>query len=189
MPLFARPLPTAAIPAPARYRRPVSSRLLVACALVCAFLISAVLSAAPAGAASKAVWATVNVCDTKRAPDTIGLRASMPGMDRKGATMRMRFQVQYRNADDAWVAGKGLDTGFLSIGSARVKSREAGHSFRVKPPSKGGSYLMRGSVSFEWRSKGGKLLSSKQRITEAGHKSTAGADPAGYSAATCTIKG
>lgn len=161
------------------------SRLLVLCAVLFACLITASSSFA----ASKAVWATVNVCDTTNAPDTIGLRAAMPGTTHKGATMRMRFQVQYRNADGLWVAGKGLDTGFLSIGSARVKSREAGHSFRVKAPAKGGSYLMRGLVSFEWRSKGGTLLSSKQRITEAGHKSTAGADPAGYSAATCTIKG
>ena len=137
------PRPAAANPVPARYLRPVLSRL----ALVCAVLASLMVAAAPAGAAAAPIWATVNVCDTKKAPDTIGLRASMPGIARKGAKMRMRFQVQYRNADNVWVPGTGLDTGFLSIGSANVKSREAGHSFRVKAPAKGGSYLMRGLVT------------------------------------------
>lgn len=179
------PLPGAAHPVPARYLRPMLCRL----ALVGAVLASLMVAAAPAGAASTAVWATVNVCDTRKAPDTIGLRASMPGIARKGATMRMRFQVQYRNADKLWVAGTGLDTGYLSIGSANVTSREAGHSFRVKPPAKGGSYLMRGLVTFQWRSQRGTLLTAKRRITSGGHKSTAGADPAGYSAATCTIRG
>jgi len=182
MPVFARPLPTAAIPAPARYRRAVSSRLLLVCALVCASLISA----APAGAANKDVWATVNVCDTKKAPNWIGLRASMPGIGQKGAKLLMRFQVQYRNGEGKWVLGKGLDTGFVAVGSA-TRARDAGHSFQIKG-TKGSSYTMRGLVSFEWRSKGGKLLSSKQRITEAGHKSTTGADPKNYSAAACLIK-
>jgi len=177
--------PAAAHPDPARYLRPVLSRL----ALVGVLLATLLLSASPAGAATSRIWATVNVCDTRKAPDTIGLRASMPGITRKGATMRMRFQVQYRNAAGRWVAGTGLDTGFLSIGSANVTSRQAGHSFRVKAPAKGGSYLMRGLVTFQWRTKRGTLLSAKKRLTTSGHKSTAGADPAGYSAATCVIKG
>ena len=41
------------------------------------------------------LWATINVCDTAKHPDTIGIRASMPGSGTKGERMYMRFQVQY----------------------------------------------------------------------------------------------
>jgi hypothetical protein len=47
-------------------------------------------------------------------------------------------------------------------------------------------YLMRGVVSFEWRDDGEVVRSARKR-TAAGHPATKGSDPAGYSAATCTI--
>jgi hypothetical protein len=169
------------------YRRRVSPRPVLLAVLAAALIAPA---AAPAAKAPR-TWATVNVCDTKAAPNTIGLRGSMPGMKRAGATLWMRFAVQYR-ADGKWIAAPGLTTTYLNIGSANVGSRgtrQAGHSFTVKPPAEGEApFVMRGLVSFQWKTKRGTVLRTERRTTTAGHTSTAGADPAGYSAATCTIR-
>ena len=45
---------------------------------------------------------------------------------------------------------------------------------------------MRGIVDYQWR-RGRVVLQTAERTTTAGHRSLAGADPAGYSAATCLI--
>ena len=42
-------------------------------------------------------------------------------------------------------------------------------------------------VSFEWRAKDGSVARRARKTTTAGHRSTAGADPAGFSAAECTV--
>src|SRR4051812_4344046 len=64
------------------------------------------LFATPAHAArynGKRLWATINVCDTARYPDTVGVRASMPGTGTPGEEMFMRFQVQYHSrVDHLW---------------------------------------------------------------------------------------
>ncbi|MBW3609353.1 MAG: hypothetical protein KY463_13595 [Actinobacteria bacterium] len=141
---------------------------------------------AAAGADTSRPWATVNVCDTRDHPDTIGIRASMPG-SRSGREERyMRFVVQYfSRADDRWhrVAAGG-DSGYLSIGDGR-KTHQFGRSFRIEP-KRGQSVLLRGRVFFQWRVKGEVVRRASAR-TRKGHRSNAGDDPRGYSASTCTI--
>ena len=131
-------------------------------------------------------WATVNVCDTAGAPDTIGIRASMPG-SRSGREERyMRFVVQYfSRADDRWhrVAAGG-DSGYLSIGKGR-RARQFGRSLRIEPLP-GQPVLLRGRVYFQWRLRGD-VVRSASALTRKGHRSSAGDDPAGYSASRCTI--
>ena len=46
--------------------------------------------------------------------------------------------------------------------------------------------MLRGVVRFRWR-RGDTLPRQAEVATEAGHRSSAGADPAGYSAATCAL--
>jgi hypothetical protein len=45
---------------------------------------------------------------------------------------------------------------------------------------------LRGVVRFRWR-KGDALPRSAEVATEGGHRSAAGSDPSGYSAATCAL--
>jgi hypothetical protein len=45
---------------------------------------------------------------------------------------------------------------------------------------------LRGVVTFQWR-RHGRVLYSTYRVTTADHISAAGADPSGYSAATCAM--
>jgi hypothetical protein len=141
----------------------------------------------PAGAAEgRGPWATVNVCDTSASPDTIGIRAAMPG-SRGGREERyMRFVVQYfSRADDRWYnVAAGGDSGYLSIGAGR-RTRQFGRSFRIEPPA-GRSVLLRGRVFFQWRVKG-EVVRRASALTRKGHRSNTGDDPEGYSASTCTI--
>src|SRR5436190_17983632 len=65
-------------------------------ALACLALVPATAGARTAD--QRALWATVNVCDTLRHPDVIGIRGSMPGVDNHRETMWMRFRVQYYDA-------------------------------------------------------------------------------------------
>ena len=154
--------------------------------LACAF---ALLFVAPAAALAISPWATVNVCDTASNPDTVGVRGSMPATLSGASELFMRFQVQYQRSDGSWrFLRSGGDSGFIDAGRARGRaSRQAGHSFTVSPPRAGNVYTFRGLVTFEWRAKDGTVLRRTRKRTTAGHRSTAGADPAGFSAAECTV--
>lgn len=160
--------------------------------------IALLLAAAPATAGArtadsifhnKRLWATVNVCDTVGHPDSIGIRGSMPGSGDKAESMFMRFQIQFFNQTDSlWHnLGAGADSGFVAIGSARFRTRQSGRTFTITPPRAGAApYLLRGVVTFEWRETG-EVVRRARKHTVAGHPNTAGADPASFTAATCSI--
>lgn len=135
---------------------------------------------------SKDLWATVNICDTDRHPDRIGIRGSMPGIGRR-AKLFMRFRVQYIDRRDGkWHnISENADTGWVKVGRTRRKVLEAGHTFKFLPPSDGGAHTLRGAVTFRWR-KRGRTVEKVREITEGGHRSTT-ADPPGFSAAICRI--
>ena len=159
-------------------------------------LVVAGALAGPAAAAapptlnvSPRLWATINVCDTRLHPDTIGIRASMPGSGKKAEKMYMRFQVQYfRASTQKWAPTDAtVDSGFQTVGSALFRRRESGWNFSITPPPEGQTYRLRGIVSFEWRV-GKKVVREAQKRTRSGHAGTFGADPKGASAAECVIK-
>jgi hypothetical protein len=160
-------------------------------------VIALLILLVPAGASArradsifhnKRLWATVNVCDTVGHPDSIGIRGSMPGSGDRAEVMFMRFQVQFFDADDAhWHSLAGADSGFVAVGSARYKTRQSGNTFTITPPPAGApAHLLRGVVTFEWR-QDGVVVRRARKSTTAAHPNTAGADPAGFTAATCSI--
>jgi hypothetical protein len=171
------------VPAP---RRSVAALLTVAA--LAGGLAAASDAAGPTVDRSPRLWATINVCDTSAHPDTIGIRASMPGSGKAGEKMYMRFRIQYfRITTQDWAAGDATaDSGFRSVGSARFQRRESGWNFSITPPPMGQSYRLRGVVTYEWR-KGDKVVRRATKRTRSGHKGTTGADPATFSAAECTI--
>ena len=145
-------------------------------------LIAFLPAPALASAGEPEPWATVNVCDTARQPDAVGIRASMPGAA-KGARLSMRFRVQYRTAAGDWADVAEADSGWRVVASRRAEA-ESGWSFNFARPAK--AVTLRGVVRFRWR-RGDSLPRQDEVVTEAGHRSSAGADPAGYSAATCVL--
>lgn len=157
--------------------------------IVLLVLLVAPVAIAHAAASSReapSVWATINVCDTAAAPNTVGIRASMPG-SRSGAEVRwMRFIVDYYSrADRRWYRLPGGASSFLRVGKGR-RTRQFGRSLRIEPTGDR-PVLLRGRVYFQWRTEGGDVLQRARARTRKGHRSNAGADPPGYSASTCRI--
>jgi hypothetical protein len=160
-------------------------KILPACLLL-ALTLPGVAAARKPIEKSKDLWATVNVCDSPAKDNQIGIRGSMPGW-KQPARKQMRFQVQYfSRADNLWHnITQGADSGWVSLGRTPRRTVEAGQNFAFEPPA-GQSLRLRGKVTFRWR-RGGETLRRVWELTEAGHTSTRGADPAGYSAAECVI--
>ena len=161
-------------------------------------IASALLAPASAQAAPRPadLWATVNICDTPRHPDQMGVRASMPGNGRR-QSMYMRFKAQfYDDQKKVWndVGGSAVSR-WIYAGSARFRDRQAGFTFAIKPPQNGGSFVLRGRVDFQWRERRRSKRTRKLHVvvvrraranTKAGFEA-AGADPPGFSAGLCQI--
>ena len=127
-------------------------------------------------------WATVNVCDTPRHPAEVGVRAAMPARPR-GAQRLVRFRLQWLDGD-RWRQVKGADSGWQRLGIARRRAvSPAGAS---SWPRRGGRSRSAASCASAGRSDR-RIVRRDREVTEPGHRSTAGADPAGYSAATCSM--
>jgi len=168
-----------------------ATRALLALGLAAAVALSAgpaTAETAPSIYASKLLWATVNVCDTKSHPDTVGIRGSMPGSGVAAEQMFMRFQLQFFDQKDKqWHnIGTSGDSGFVPVGSGKFKQRQSGRNFTVRPP-RTGAFILRGAVTFEWRLDGEVVRRARKRTTS-NHSPTAGADPSGFSAAKCEVR-
>lgn len=153
-------------------------------------VLAAPAVAGPRDRGADRLWATVNICvqGTDSEPGSFGIRASMPGMRRKGA-MYMRFRAQYLSRlDGKWhnPPAADADSGFIRVGSARDRSSQSGWTFRFRPGADGAPLVLRGAVDYEWRRKG-KVRRRARRLTEAGHVSDVGSRPKGFSAATCRL--
>ena len=157
--------------------------------LALAFILAlAVPATADAGKRTKHLWSTVNVCDTKRSPDTIGIRARMPGNGTR-QRMWMRFRTQfYSSRDYAWkYVATGGRSPWLEVGSALFLYKETGFSFSFDPPDPDESFVLRGVVEFQWRTKRGRVVRRTRKFTAPGHP-TRSSDPRGFSAARCRIE-
>jgi hypothetical protein len=147
-------------------------------------------------------WATVNICDTTRSPNALGVRTSVPG---NGSDERIwaRYTAQWwSSAAQEWktVGGSGV-TDWVFVGSADMSARQAGWTFRFVQPPSGSTYVMRGVVEYEWRDEVGSARRARrahraQRVgvvrertilTETGMQDVQGGDPAGTSKAMCLI--
>ena len=169
------------------------SRRAIAVALAVTACLAAPATSAHAakGAGRDATpWATVNVCDTAGYPDGIGIRGSMPGTGDRADELFLRVQVQYlRRSDNSWRAlGRGADSVFVDLGHGGAKVRQAGRTFTFSPPGAGRpAFVLRGLVTFEWR-RDGEVTRRVRKLTAGGHPDAVGADPEGFSAATCSIR-
>jgi len=134
---------------------------------------------------SPALWATIDVCDTKAHPGTIGIRGSMPGTGDRAESMFMQFRLEYLR-DRVWtnIPRHGASA-FVAVGSADARVRQAGVDFSFGAGA-GRHYLLRGVVTYQWRLRG-RVVATTLRSTTAGHPAGAGGDPPRYSASVCSI--
>jgi hypothetical protein len=136
---------------------------------------------------SRELWATVDMCNPKDRPHWIGIRGSMPSDGHPKDIMYMRLRLQYLDlAKKEWIdLSKGGDTALMKLGSGTLP-RQGGLSVELAPAAGKAAFMLRGYVIYQWRH-GTTVLQSAARVTTAGHTSLAGADPRGYSAATCKL--
>ena len=141
--------------------------------LVCAALLLAALTSAPAGAAAKEehsdLWATVNLCDTPAKPGAVGVRVSIPrekGAPRQWARVRLQW---FDGGDRAWrLVRSGGDAGWARIGIG-TRLVQGGTTFTFPPPKPGARIVLRGLVDVEWRD-GTKVVDHARLTTTAGHR-------------------
>ena len=167
-------------------------------------LAAAILSSAAAGAASgatapsrrtivravataersRALWATVNICSSRRDPDSLGIRGQMPTLGFP-ATLEMRIQVNYWSpAGKRFVAihsATAMKT--LALGQQAGGLQQDGAIF----PFSAHAGRLNATITFTW-TRAGKVLGRVARRTTAGHPTANYGSPPHYSAAQCTIK-
>jgi hypothetical protein len=130
---------------------------------------------------SRDLWATVNICDTKRYSGVIGIRGQMPSLGFR-ANLDMNVGVDY------WVRTKHKFVPVprvserVSLDSAQLGLRQGGVRFKF---GKHAGHL-RGSVTFEWRL-GRRIIGSVTRTTRGGHPGADFGDPLRFSASQCWI--
>lgn len=156
---------------------------------IAALLAAGALAHPPAHSlsSSRELWATIDVCNSAKEPDTVGIRGSMPSDGHEKDALYMRFQLEYMDPKSrTWsVPTRGADSGFIALGSARG-GRQGGTSFQLSVTKGQPGYTLRGLVTFQWR-RAGRVVHQATRSTSAGHTNVVRADPPGYSAAQCTI--
>jgi len=130
---------------------------------------------------SRYLWATVNVCNTKRHPDAIGIRAQMPALG-FATTLEMDFQVDQRSAQSASFRPVSGAKRAVSVGSVKRGLQQDGVTFQF--PANAGA--LRGTVKFEWKL-GHRVLGHSSRVTTRGHPSANFGDPPRFSASGCVI--
>ena len=127
------------------------------------------------------LWATVNVCNTRSHPNSIGIRAQIPSL---GFTSRMYvdIQVEYWSSQASAFEPVPRARALIALGRAARDVFQGGALFPFDPHAG----LLTGRVTFEWR-RGSKLLGRVTRPTTRGHPQADFGDPPRYSSSKCEI--
>jgi hypothetical protein len=135
---------------------------------------------------SSELWATIDVCNTAKQPDTVGVRGSMPGDGHARDELMMSFRLEYLNAVNQWVELEGAaSSAFIDVGDGAA-TRQGGTSFTLKPHAGKSTFKLRGVVLFKWMH-GKTIVETARKPTTALHEATEGAEPKGFSAAECSV--
>jgi hypothetical protein len=126
------------------------------------------------------LWTTINICNTKRHTDQIGVRGQMPAL---GFTSRLYMDVliEYWSETDKRFNPTNARKQ-IPIGRAAHAVHQSGAIFQFAPAAG----ILRGVVTFEWRL-AGKVIGRVVRKTGHGYSHVDFGDPPGYSAGICAI--
>jgi hypothetical protein len=131
---------------------------------------------------SRALWATVNICDTKKYPNTLGVRGQIPALGFK-ASLSMNIQVEFFDSSKQRFVPVPGATMAIPLGSATTGLQQAGATFSFKPHTG----LLSARVEFDW-SRAGNVIGRAFHDTTGGHADEDFGSPPHFSAATCRIK-
>lgn len=130
---------------------------------------------------SEQLWATINICNTRHHPNTVGIRGQMPALG-FSSSISISFSVDFWNPKTKRFKADPGAKRLIHLGSPSTGVHQQGVSFKFDPHA--GRF--RGSATFMWR-RSGKLLGQTDKVTTRGHRGADFGDPRGFSAATCTI--
>jgi hypothetical protein len=131
---------------------------------------------------SSSLWATINICDTRRYPNTVGIRGQMPTLGFT-SSLSMDVQVEFRSAANRRFRPISGVERTLRLGRAASALHQGGANFRFSPHA--GTFSA--TITFEWKL-AGKVLGRATRRTTVGHPQADFGDPAHFSAALCQIR-
>jgi hypothetical protein len=135
------------------------------------------------------LWATVNVCTSAPTPtnDMVGIRGQMPSLG-YAASLSMKISLAYWNTTDNMFepSQDPNATATISLGKGTNGIHQGGVNFPIVPPTSGATYLVRGSITFEWKI-GTKVVGKITRNTGHGYPNVNFSNPPGYSSGTCTL--
>jgi hypothetical protein len=131
---------------------------------------------------SPALWATVNICDTKQFPNTLGVRGQMPALG-FGASLSIDIQVEFFDKTQNRFRPVPSATMKIPLGHVANGLQQGGATFTFQQHTG----LLSANVEFTW-TRAGKVLAHTTRRATAGHKNADFGSPPHFSAARCTIK-
>jgi hypothetical protein len=133
---------------------------------------------------SRSLWATVNICDTGKYHNDIGVRGQMPTLG-FSSTLYMVVQVNFWSHKQRRFLPiqSNLATTRLSLGRTANGLEQDGAVF----PFSAHTGLLNATFTFIW-SRGGTVIGQTVRRTTAGHTDADHGSPPHHSAAQCRIK-
>lgn len=131
---------------------------------------------------STKLWATVNICNSRRYPDDLGIRGQMPALG-FAAWLSMDVKLYYYSSSQKrYVPVPTRGTKLVRLGRSSSGLQQSGALFQFSPHQP----ALMATVEFIWR-RSGHLLGSATRSTTAGHRDADYGSPPHHSAASCKI--
>ncbi len=132
---------------------------------------------------SKYLWATVNVCTSKRPGGLLGVRGEMPALG-FASTLSMTVSLnQYSTAHRGFVAVPGATAKrTVSLGSFSSHVHQGGAEF----PFSANPGVLDATVTFTW-TRGSTRIGRVSRTTRGGHPGADFSSPPHFSAAQCKL--
>lgn len=142
-----------------------------------------ITNAVHAAERSRSLWATINICSSRRDPNQLGVRGQMPTLG-FSASLSMIIQVNYWvSATHSFVPIQSTAaTTTLRLGTQSKGLQQDGAVFPFKPHTG----LLNATITFTW-TRAGKVIGQTKRRTTAGHPTADYGSPPRYSAAQCLI--
>jgi hypothetical protein len=130
---------------------------------------------------SKRLWATVNICDTHKHPDALGIRSQVPALGFP-TTITITLGVEFFSQTAKRYEPDPNVKKVIRLRNQTDGIHQRGFIFRFAKHTG----RLRGTATFTW-TRAGKVLGTAMKLTTAGHHDADFADPDGFSAATCKI--
>jgi hypothetical protein len=131
---------------------------------------------------SQSLWATVNICDTKRFQNTLGVRGQMPALG-FSASLSIVIQVNFFNRAKKRFEPIPKASMKIPLGTVATGLQQGGATFTFKPRTG----LLNARIEFVW-TRGGKVIGSTSSRTTGGHKTADFGNPAHFTAPQCQIR-